>query len=70
MLGVQEHDAKLLDRAGPVPRKKIRSHLARRPQLLTPFRHPHEGPAAQFHGGQNLRRLGHPDTLETTQIGL
>jgi len=38
--------------------------------LLTPFRRPHEGPTARFHGGQNLRRLGHPDPLEATQIDL
>jgi len=70
VLGVQEHDAELLDRPGPVPRKQIRRDVAQRPQLLTPFRRPHEGPTAQFHGGQNLRRLGHPDPLEATQIDL
>jgi len=70
MLGVEQHDTELLDRARTVARQQIRRHVTWGPQLHAVLRLADQRPTAQLDRGQDLRRLGGADPLDTAQIGL
>ena len=68
MLGVEQHDAKVLDRTGPEFGQEKRRRLARRPQLYPGRRRVRQRPATQLEGRDQLSRLRAADPGDPIEV--